>query len=57
MKIFKMVENGHSGTDDDGVWFEGNIEHWADSFFSNVSEEAIRAFAKENDSFILGDIE
>ncbi len=57
MKIFKMVENGHSGTDDDGVWFEGNIEHWANSFFSNVSEEAIRAFAKENDSFILGDIE
>jgi hypothetical protein len=56
MKIFKMVEKGHSGIDDDGVWFEGNVDHWADCFFSNAEEEHIKAFAEEHGSYILGDI-
>ncbi len=55
-KIFLMVENDYSGIDDDGVWFEGNLDHWRDTFFSNPTEKSIHEFAAENDSYILGDI-
>ncbi len=55
-EIFKMVVNGHTGIDDDGVWFEGHFDHWRDCFFSNPTKESIHAFAAENDSYILGDI-
>lgn len=53
---FLMVVNGHTGLGDDGVWFEGNVDHFDDTFLTGTIEEAIRRFAKNNDSFILGEI-
>lgn len=32
---------------DDGEVFEGDELHWADCFFSNASEDAVRRFCKE----------
>ena len=33
---------------EDGEVFEGNEYHWADCFFSNVSEDTIRDFCEKN---------
>ena len=58
--IFLMVKKGHAGVmspiNDDGVWFQGNVDHWAECFFTNTSEEAIKAFAEDHDSYISGSI-
>lgn len=35
-----VVENGDI--------FEGNEDHWADCFFTNVSEETVREFCKNH---------
>lgn len=56
MKMFLMVENGHTGENYDGVWFDGTLEQFDGCFGTGHDEAAVRDFAAEHGSFIVGDI-